>query len=258
MENGLSLLAQLDGWEQWLNKGHKKKLDLGIMAAREYIARCSEGTHLVVVPKIETIIKACFRTPTRIIFDYYRDEDERKDHSRCYRAARNRLESELHKLNFKLWDYIVKQENRPPEVSMKAVKPDRLYKVLRFRDRTAEALRIISERQPGGFMVLPCLMTGEARRLTPHEMHEQLAPGQFALPAYVVSCWLLAHLDELGTGNTFEPLGCLGDDYRTKNDSGTWDHHSLQIRISASTVRYQQLNGDKVIPAIGLIPPALT
>jgi|GEM_PF-6414541 len=306
----LSLERQLDNCVAWLENQRKNDVDLGVKASLNYIKRYREltevqpgqerplwhlplGTCSVVVPKLHKVVQVCYKTRAQIaadkalnkLFSIERNEDERKTHCRFHRNARKQLLWELqlamkpHGNNVTMWDYMIQGKRQPEEVNRDGVPNEReLYTLLRFWDRTAQALRIISARQPGGFMVIPCYIGTTPRLLNPLEVSAELMPDQFPLPSSVGIHWLSANLPDIEIGRTkIGPIGFLGDDYRNlkkitvgDNDEEVrevekvdqWDHHAVKIEITASqNIRCQRLLTDRsseFIPAIGIIPPIIS
>ncbi len=279
MNNCIDPYTQLDRWIEWLRKQTKKTLSMNsdqtrciIDGCRE-VMKCTENLDLIVVPKPCVIIESCYsdlkRRAVKKIFR--RLEDPRIIHSRCYRAVIRRLEEDLQTHDITVWNLPITQAGRPkeikPGIGMEPVRPEDFYLVYNLRGRTEQALKTISERQPGKFMVIPCFIGNTIRELDPTEAQIKMVPSQFGLPSYVIGCRLLAQIDSLITGLISSPIGALGDMYYPTNGNprqevtidGLRRYHFLQIYIGKVNVKYECLRSDlgmvPFIPAIGIIPP---
>lgn len=293
-----SLEVQLDDWVAWFKK-RGRRMDLEedttyalIKRYREFTSPKGDMRHIpliatpVIVPKIGTI-EQCYMTRQQIIADGLmlrklkgRGPDERKSCARYHRSFIGRLRDECRNLGtgtspspIVICDHIVYHEGQTEEVNREAIRDGKLYKRLRFWDATAHALRIISARQPGKFMLIPCVIDRSQERTDPSDARREVEGNrtglpQFALPSSIVFQYIQAHFNDVKAGIeiTSSPIGGLGDDFRLDDKKAGWYHHSLMISFTNRRMHIECLNMDEpreneerpaFIPAVGLILPKL-
>lgn len=302
----LKLNTAAQDWVVWFRRQTDRPVNYSLNATFEYIdryCRLLDGpwghlSHLnsVVVPKPRLFRQACYddwkrRTVKGVlsVFGGPKTPTPAVAHSRCYRSTRNRLREEL-KGKLTLWDLIVMEEGRPQSVAPDAIKESRLYKYLQSRPRTTQALRTISQRQPGGFMIIPCDPIGATQQLIADNEYCKIPDGCFGLTADIVMCGMIQDREDLLVLPEFGPVGCLGEMYEIPDNQkkskdvpnqtddvsgkaleksgsttteesreGLIKYHFLQVSRRAS-IRCELMRGNTesvFAPAIGHIPPPL-
>ncbi len=287
----LSLEEQLERWLPWL-RDQKNQIDLDLDLTMSNIRRFRDatesrngvkakwpltiGTDAVLVPNPRAIIQSRYMTKQQVIADDLRATwkkvwhrkaekvgDERKDVCRFYRGIRARTLSFLSKPNefgrpsAVVWDYLMKiNGSQAKMINDKGIDEKEWYKLYKFWDPTAQAIRLAS-RQQGSFMIILCSIGSTARELMPSDVRTRLMSNQFPLPTPLLNCWIAAHKSKIPVGK----FGMLGDDYGILNVQKEWEHHAISVEISSAfVVKYEHLYVDQIssfIPTIGQVPQML-
>ena len=286
-----SLEEQLESWLPWFET-QKNVIDLDLAATMSNIKRFREatepqagvaakwpipvGTSPVLVPNPRVIRQARYLTKRQIVVDDVSTRwkklwwkqiekigDERKDVCRFYRGIRARTLSFLSKPNqfgrqsAVIWDHLMKIDGQVKIVNDDGIPEKEWFKLYKFWDPTAQALRLAS-KQPGSFMIILCSIGSTARELMPSDIRTRLPANQFPLPTPIMNCWIAAHKSKIPVGK----FAMLGDDFGIMNVHKEWEHHSICVEIKPTfVITYKPIYIDQItniIPTIGQVPRMLT
>jgi len=85
-------------------------------------------------------------------------------------------------------------------------------KYLRLTERTAVALQMLSEKQPGDFLLIPAQFGFSHRGRSVRRVRVVYAPNEFGLGSFIVGCMLIAHPERLVQWGQLH-VDCPGDEF---------------------------------------------
>lgn len=261
---------QLKYWQELIKAVARKKdyakIDFG--KTEKYLTKISSlpvgadgGT---LVPKYETVELGGYNDWLRQVGKKVMNYDDRHMYCRGVRWFNRLIAADKLMAGSRVRDHFFGDPHSDDVLKMTPEEMEKtLYKVLSLRNgktprdgRTKSALETMFRNQPGPFVFCPYSIEEKVAEACPRKVLARLPDNQFALPLYVVLCWILMRLkmENIDGQKNFDVLtnedrfrvDCLGDNHIGKGDDGTrFEENAISIRWAAKCLKLDTLPIDK-------------